>query len=255
MMMSLMRCLLALIMAGMFVPVASVHAADEKPALILDAALDRVDITTGFDGAKLVVYGVKRVDGELAVVVKGPEKYKTVRKKGQIMGIWMNVQSIEFENVTSYYDYALSDNENNLAEVEVLRESGVGLNAMHFVPDDEGENPAEVSVFHEALIRLRQSSGLLPLEAQSVRYLDDGFFKVVFDLPANVPMGLYRIEGHVFRDGAVVESDVVDLKVGQVGLSADVYQFAHLHPWFYAFVILFAAGFSGLAAHYIMRKS
>ena len=228
--------------------------AEDKDDLIIDAALDQVDITTGFDGAKLVVYGVKRVDGDLAIVVRGPDKYHTVRKKDQIMGVWMNVEAIEFKNVSSYYDYAVSANETKLAEVSLLQENKVGLNALSYEVADDDEDPEEVRAFHESLIRLQQGSGLLPLEAQPVRYLDDGFFKVVFDLPANVPIGLFQIEGFVFDDGDIVAKDTIDLNVGQVGLSANIYKFAHTQPWMYAIVILLIASASGLFAHYAMRK-
>lgn len=245
-----MRFICLLIML-MFLPM---HAkADDKGDLILDAALDQVDITTGFNGAHLVVYGVKRVDGELAIVVRGPEKYHTVRKKAQLMGVWMNVEAIEFKNVASYYDYAVSANETKLADVSVMQENKVGLNALNFEADAD-EDPKEALIFHESLIRLQQSKGLLPLEARPVRYLDDGFFKVVFDLPANVPIGLYQIEGFVFNEGDIVANDVVDLKVGQVGLSAEIYEFAHTKPWLYALLILFLASSSGLFAHFAMKK-
>lgn len=228
--------------------------AEDKGDLIVDAALDHVDITTGFDGAKLVVYGVKRVDGDLAIVVRGPDKYHTVRKKDQIMGVWMNVEAIEFKNVSSYYDYAVSANETKLADVSVLRQNKIGLNALSYEVADDDEDPEDVRVFHESLIRLQQSSGLLPLESKAVRYLDDGFFKVVFELPANVPIGLFQIEGFVLDKGKIVARDSIDLNVGQVGLSANIYRFAHTKPWMYAIVILLIAASSGLFAHYAMRK-
>lgn len=221
--------------------------------LNIDPATKTIDITTGFDGSSLVVYGIRRTQGDVAIVIRGPAQSVIVRRKAQVLGIWMNRASMVFDNVPSYYDFALSRTERDLAPFDILRRNDIGLDALDLIPDD-GRDPEKTGTFREALIRNQQERGLFPLEPKPVTFIDRNFFKASFYLPANVPTGLYQIQTYLVDGGTIVETQSTELKVGQTGFSANIYLFAQLNGLAYGFVAVLMALVFGWGANAILRR-
>lgn len=219
-----------------------------------ELAADRVDITTGFNGTEVVLFGTMR-GGEagLAVTLKGPERTIVVRRKEKTLGTWMNRTSLEFRRVPSYYDYAL-----NLPAggdtAALFDENRIGVDNLAFYPEDADEDAAVIESFSDALIRRMQEKGFYPLKAKIPQMFGDGFFKVSFHLPPGVPTGLYTIKALAVRDGIVVAKDAKTLQVGQVGFNARVYLFAGNHSLFYGIASVLIALVSGWAAFTFLRR-
>ncbi len=227
--------------------------AQEGEALVVDLAQDHVDITTGFNGARLVLFGVKKAGGDIAVVISGPKKRMVVRRKDRVAGAWMNRQSVEFRDALSYYDYALGASEETLAPTDVLDEHGIGLDSLSFTTVSK-EKPEVAGRFHEALIRNQQSEGLYPLSPNDIVYLSDTFFRTSLDLPSNVPMGEYTIRTFYIRDQKIEDIQTTSLKVAQVGLGSQIYLFAHGHSLAYGLLAVAIAVFAGWAANTFLRR-
>jgi len=221
--------------------------------LTIDLAEKSVNITTGFTGASLSLFGVKEQTGDIAIVIQGPERRMVVRRKDQVAGVWMNRKSVRFLNVPSYYDIALSRAEHDLASPDVMRSEGVGLDALNFEPAGT-ETPEDIQLFREALIRNKQIDGNFPLEPKDVIFLNNNFFRANFYMPANVPSGEYTIKTFLFRNGAVIEKQETKLRVGQVGWSARIYRFAHFHAVSYGLLSVLLAIVAGSSAWFFLRK-
>ncbi len=242
----------AVCVAGKYTAYAQGWRSDGE-ALVIDLAQDHVDITTGFTGARLVLFGVREREGDLAIVIRGPLENQIVRRKQPTMGLWMNRESVRFLDVPSYYDYALSAPEEKTGSAVLRDQLGIGLDALEF--SYESSYPSDfVLRFEEALIRSKQAAGLFPLEARSVFFLNDRFFRVEFDFPADMPTGDYQIVTHLFKGEKLVDQGRTNLRVAQVGFGAEVFYFAHTNGFFYGLIIVFLAVFSGWAANYVMRR-
>ncbi len=228
-------------------------AAQSSPALNMDLAERGVDITTGFDGARIVVYGTKRGDGDIAMTIRGPEESVVVRRKSRVLGVWMNSQSLRFNDIPGFYDLALSRPSGEIAPLSMLRRHNIGLDALDF-ETDEHENAEKIDTFREALVRTRQIKGVFPLEPRAVQFVDNDFFKVTFDLPANVPAGIYRIDTFLLRDGVVTDTRYAELKVAQNGFSAEIFLFAHNQSLAYSVIAVLMALFFGWGAHSLLRR-
>ena len=209
--------------------------------MTIDLASDHVDITTGFTGASLVLYGVHRGDGDVGVTIQGPEKTMIVRKKSNILGAWINRQYMTFRNVPIYYDFALSEDLAEQEEGAGVSSLGLGLDRLKFLPDEKDEPDVVQQSFREALFRNKQSEGLFPLEPKTVQLIENGLFKAEFQLPSNVPIGQYVVEALFFEDGVLIERDQTMLNVSQVGTSANIYHFAQGKGFLYG---LFCVGFA-----------
>ncbi|MAE50568.1 MAG: transmembrane family protein [Micavibrio sp.] len=226
-----------------------------QKTLTIDLASDHVDITTGFNGANLILYGMKDRPGEIAVVIRGPEKKMTVRKKNRVLGLWMNTEHMDFDGVPAYYDYALSKKEGlSDAEEQVLFENGVGLATLIYEPRDAVPERDRIQSFQQALIRNKQLNHLFPMEAGSIEFLNDDFFRTTMYLPSNVPRGTYEIETFLFRQGQIIDRSATTMMVAPVGLNARVYDFATQKSFYYGLICIFIAVFAGWLINVIRNK-
>jgi uncharacterized protein (TIGR02186 family) len=223
--------------------------------LTIDLASDHVDITTGFNGSHLHLFGVKDRPGDVAVVIRGPEKEMTVRKKNRMLGVWMNTEYMSFNGVPAYYDYAISKNFGfNDAEEIMLRDNGVGLTTLVFEPEGAVPDRERVRSFQEALIRNKQMQHLFPLEAKNIEFLSDNFFRTTMYLHANVPTGEYVIETLLFRGERLIDRSATNLTVAPVGLNAQIYEFATQRSFYYGLICVFIAVFAGWAINVIRNQ-
>ena len=246
-----MRIYLLLLLSCLAV-LAQPAAAQTSTPLSIDVAERSIDITTGFDGAQLVVHGARRAAGDVAVILRGPEQNIVVRRKTRVLGLWMNGRAMAFHDVPGFYDLAVSRPASQLAPFDELRRYNIGLDALDFETREDDSNI--VSGFREAMIRSQQVHGLFPLEPKPVNFIDVDFFRVDFTLPANVPAGLYRIDAYLIKDGAVTASRNTEIKVAQGGMSAEIYLFAHNQSLLYAFIAILMALFFGWGAHILLRR-
>lgn len=246
---------IALCVAGFGFAALSGTPAYAQKNLVVDLASNHVDITTGFNGANLMLFGVKDRVGDVAVVIRGPRKDMTVRKKNRIAGIWMNTQYMDFDDVPEFYDFAISKKIGfDTQEQLMLRENGVGLSTLVFEPKDAVPDRERVSQFQEALIRTKQMQGMFPVKGKSIEFLSDTFFRATLYLPANVPTGDYVIETLLFRGDRLVDRNTTRLTVAQVGLNAQVYDWAMNRSFYYGLFCVVFAAFSGWIINVIRNK-
>lgn len=244
---------LILIMAFMAAPAAMAQA--PGASLRMELAADRVDITTGFNGTSVVVFGTTDGQGDVLIKLKGPERTMIVRRKGRALGTWINRDNIEFRRVPSYYDYTSSLGKAALAEYPALmREEEIGVDNLGFYPEDDDEDEETLDLFRDSLIRKMQGKGFFPVGPKALTFLNPGFFKASFDLPPGVPTGVYTVEAMQVEGGKVVSRQSKTLQVGQVGFNARVYLFAGNHSFFYGVFAIMMALISGWSAFTFLRR-
>lgn len=237
-----------------FLLLVPLEAKAQSPHLLtVDLAQKRIDITTGFHGAELSVYGVKKDKGDIAITVVGPSQSMVVRRKSRVLGVWMNSSTFQFDNVPVYYDLALSRPENLIAPYETRHHNDIGIDSLSLEPRDDRDE-AVTDTFREALVRNRQGQKLFPAEPEKVAFLEEDFFHTSFYLPANVPTGVYTVHAYLIRDGEVIDAVSTELKVAQTGVSANIYLFAVNDGLAYGLVSVLLALLFGWGAQMILRR-
>ena len=221
--------------------------------LAVDLAEDHIDITTGFNGAKLMVFGVQEEEGDIAITFTGPKRSMVVRRMEKIGGIWMNGFGMNFEKIPLYYDYALAGTEGDVALPEVLKKHGIGMGALRFGPAKKAD-PQEVRAFQQALIRNKQQKRLFPQEPEKILFLNKSFFRATFDIPPNVPTGDYKIKAFLFQNGKLRGVKEVGVRVAQVGMSASIYRYAHKNSLAYGIFCMVFAMAAGWFSNMIGRR-
>ncbi|MEX0921485.1 MAG: TIGR02186 family protein [Rhodovibrionaceae bacterium] len=221
--------------------------------LVADLSDHLVAITTGFAGIDVLLYGAVGEPGDIIVVVRGPERRTTLRRKSQVAGIWMNTNSMAFERVPVYYAVASSGPLSEIAAagelsrlqigVENLRPSPLSIASANIVAD-----------WRAALIRNKQRAGLYVRRVGSVSFLADTLFRTKIHFPANVPTGIYLAEVYLLRNGLVVGAQTTPLNIRKAGTEADLYDFAHEQSGLYGLVAVFLALMAGWLAHLAFRR-
>lgn len=240
-----------LIFALMAVFLTGAAQADQN-TLTVDLAENHIDITTGFNGSRLVLFGTQEQKGRIAIIFTGPQRTAVVRRKESVGGAWINRSGMTFENVPSYYDYAIAGEESDLALPEVLKKEGVGAASLLFEPEEKGDI-SEIRMFQEALIRNKKDQRLFHTDPEKITYLNDHFFRTTFYIPPNVPTGDYQIRTLLFRNGGVEEIKTLDVKVAQVGTSANIYKFSHTHSMIYGLICVAMAMAIGWLSSLVRR--
>lgn len=221
--------------------------------LVVDLARHLVAITTGFTGSDVLLFGAVDADGDVVVTVRGPENTELVRRKGRVLGIWMNRRELAFRNVPAYYAIASNRPLDEILSSRAMGRHQIGVDQLR-LPGPVGGERAEVEEFREALIRSKQRAGLYTREPGRILFLGNRLFRTDLWFPANAPVGRYVVQVFLIRDGDVASAEITPLVVSKVGFEAGVYNFAQRYSLAYGVLAILIAAGAGWIANAIFRK-
>lgn len=244
--------LMVLAVATMALAMAAARPVRADP-VVADLSSHLIAITTGFTGTEVLVFGATDGEGDIAVVVRGPEREEIVRKKERMAGIWIHGASFRFRRVPSFYAVAVSKPFNELAPQQVLTRHQIGLENLRL---DAGGREADPNykTFANSLVRLKQTDQLFPTRTEKVQFLGNQLFRANLAFPANVPVGTYQVEVFLLRNGEVAGAQTVPLVISKIGLGADIYMFAHRDAPIYGAIAILMALVAGSLAAFLFRK-
>src|SRR5215471_10269016 len=126
--------------------------------LVADLSNHLIAITTGFNGADVLLFGATDGPGDIVAVVRGPTVRAIVRRKGRLFGIWVNRESMDFEEVPNFYAVAASRSLDQLLSPEMAQRYRVGLGNLGIRPAEAGD-PATDGAMLQALWQIMQGQG------------------------------------------------------------------------------------------------
>jgi len=234
------------------VAVVACPAVGRSQPLVFDLSTHLIEITTGFSGTELLLYGAKEEDGDVIVILRGPYTDTTVRRKSRVAGIWINTDELTFSGVPSFFRVASS---RPLADIPpaVRARHQLGTEYLRLTPPP-GTDPARVAEFRAGLLRNKERKSLYAAKEGEVSFLGRLFRTRVF-LPPNVPPGAYTAEVLLIRNGQAVSGQTIPMYVSKIGVGADVYEFAHEQAPFYGILTIVFAVLAGWGAGVFFRKA
>lgn len=224
--------------------------------LIADLSEHQIQITTGFVGTDVLLFGTVEPGSNVVVVVRGPEEQTSVWRKARFAGIWVNEQQVIFERVPSFYAVRSSAPLEEIARESTRMRHGMGAEFLRLRPAAEDRDVAEtvVATFRRALIRNKERQGLFATEGEQITFLGGQLFRTRLHFPANVPTGFYDVEVFMLQEGRVVHAQTTPLIVRKAGLGADVFFFAHNYSAVYGVLAVLLAIAAGVLAAFVFRK-
>jgi uncharacterized protein (TIGR02186 family) len=241
---------LLMLAVGLSMP-APTRAAD---SLIADLSKDSIEITTGFAGTDVLLFGAIEGEGDILVEVRGPASDMVVRRKDRTLGIWINRDQVGFSDVPSFYRVATSPGIFETAPNKALiQQYGIGAANLVLAPLGEVLGGRQAS-FRAGMIRNFEASGLYSEDIGGVDFLAPGLFSLKLHFPANVVTGTYAVQVYLLRDGLVVSKRNYSLVVRKIGIGAQVFDFAHEHPAAYGALAIAIALLAGWLAGFVFRR-
>jgi len=261
-----LRALACLVLAA--AAIAPVRGAGAAERLVADLSKHRVEITLGFIGSDVLLFGATGGKGDVVVIVRGPVGTVVVRRKARVAGIWINQERRVFEGVPAFYTISASKPLEQIVSTAVAKRHGIGLENLGIRSAGKSPSASETPVFQAALLRIRRRIELYSVpqgrgacwdksmvdEPGTVRFLGERLFRTTVCFPSNVPVGTYLVQVFLIRDGQVVGAQTTPLFVNRTGIGAAVFDFAHRWPALYGLIAVALAVMAGLAAGQIFRR-
>ncbi|MED5352449.1 MAG: TIGR02186 family protein [Pseudomonadota bacterium] len=238
--------------------------------LVADLSQSHVDITSGYHGTELLLFGAyEGVPGdELVLIVEGPANDIIQRRKEKRAGVWVNVETLLWKQAPSFYHLFSTAELDEIADPQSRLKADIGplAGGLKLVAGADGGGNGHGGSTPEAdmsdaeaklgtadqkagLRRNMVSNGLWLTSPASIVTQQDMLFRTMLTLPSNVPTGDYSVRILHFRDGVALSERVTDMNIRKAGMSALIYSFAHEYPVFYGlFAIAFAVASGWLAA-------
>lgn len=245
---------LLLAVSGVIVTGAVTQGDARAQSIVADLSHRQIDISTGFSGEELLLFGATEGEGDIVVTVTGPSRNEVVRRKERVAGIWVNGASVTFLEAPAYYRVAASRPLEDIAPPSVLAALQLGKERLDLFTRD-GRPGTEILAFREALIRNKQRADLYGEDISKIQITGGRLFRTDIPFPANVPTGEYLVHVYLFKNGVLVSQEETPLTVRKAGLEAQIYSFAHDHaPWYGAIAIALAL-LAGWLAGVIFRRT
>jgi uncharacterized protein (TIGR02186 family) len=253
-----MRALAAVLMVCALGPLGgATPAAAEK--LVFAVSNHRVQINSSFTGADLVLFGAVEPNGaprerpsyDIVVTVTGPRQDVVTRRKERVVGIWVNAASRTFAEAPTYLAVLSNRDLDLIAGLETRRRLQLGLSNIVLSSDNGSVND---DPFRAALIRLNVDHGLYREDPKAATFLTPNLFRAGIKLPANSPIGTYRVEVRLFQDGQFVTSQESAFEIVKVGFESVVATEARERGLLYGLVTVGLAILTGWLAAVVFRR-
>lgn len=241
--------------------VLSPHSRAEE--LVTDLSDHIIAIRSNFTGTELLVFGAIETNSQasralardVVLVVRGPSKDLTIRKKEKKGAIWMNTQSASFEKVPGFYAVASTKPLALIASQKVLQRYQIGTAQIRLKVKENKIDQTLAEEARLALVRLNTEKKLYSESSGGVSFLGDTLFRANLEIPATVPVGVYTADVFLFRDGNVVHAQSSPLYVNKSGLERLIYSFAQTHGFFYGLIAVILALMAGWVAAILFKKN
>lgn len=230
------------------------HAQPEEP-LVARLSQDRVEVSTTFDGASILVFGstaqpIGPGGAEILIVTTGPEHPFTVRRKVRVLGLWFNGPSARFEDVPGFYSVAGTLPAWRLLPEALRTRYYLGLDMLPMA-----STGARAPQFRAALLALKQQAGLWQEDSAPVEIGANRLFHSRLPLPATIPAGEYTVRVLLVESRRVVAEEVQRFVVERVGTAATIANVSRGQPLLYGVICVVLAALAGWLGSIVFRRS
>jgi uncharacterized protein (TIGR02186 family) len=213
---------------------------------------DQILMGASYNGIDISVSGEIPAYSDALIRVKGSPEDSRFKKKGRALGVlWMNLGSVEFQNVPSVFLIYPSEGVNKFlqADRKKWQDLGISLEAI-------GRKVAVISdskdkdVLFKEFIKLRQKSGLYGTVEEGIHYGEEKegmkSFSCSLRLPPGLPQGLYKVEVFAIRGGVIAGYGAEEIEAKETGMPALIASFAFNHGTLYGILAVLVAVIAGL---------
>ncbi|RMI26909.1 hypothetical protein EBE87_00505 [Pseudoroseomonas wenyumeiae] len=231
-----------------------------RPALVAELSQQTVDITTGFTGTQLLVFGATdrllgpQPDGtpgdDVLVIAQNAPEPMIVRRKIEVLGFWINGPSARFRSVPGFYVVTGTRPLRDMLPDIERSTKHLGLDKLPLASTGV-QDPG----YREALLQLKQNAGQWREQETPMHIAGSRLFRARLDLPATVQTGDYQVQVLLVRQGRVLARQELGFRVERVGAAAQIAEVAEQQPLVYGMFCVLLAAFAGWMGSVLFRRS
>jgi uncharacterized protein (TIGR02186 family) len=225
----------------------------EAKPLVADLDNYRISIDSDFVGDDLLLFGARNDPGDILIVVRGPERDITIRKKERKFGLWMNAEEMVFQNVPYYYAVTGTRPLAELTNSRLYDLLNLGLENIDLTPPRPA-TPALQQEFAQAFINAQIQQGLYQDYKETPTFMGATLFKTLINFPDTLPRGDYSAEIYLIENGMLRAVQTLPIEVTKVGFDAFVYDVAQRMPLLYGLIAVLVAILAGLAVSNVFGR-
>ncbi|GLS29341.1 conserved hypothetical protein [Mesorhizobium albiziae] len=251
-------CLACLLLAG------GAEAQEQNPENIeIGLSTDRVSITSDFAGADLTIFGAidnpdplisRQGRYDIIVVLEGPARPVVVRRKGRVLGMWINTRSETFLNVPISYSVSTTRAFQDMTTPTSYKQLSLGPANIYMEPENKRANPVTIQEFTEALRDRKQATGLYNERIGGVQFLSQNLFRATVELAPNVPVGTHKARAFLFRNGVFIKETSAQLAILKAGFEQSIFLASRDYGFLYGVFAVLLAMLTGWLGRLIFRK-
>jgi len=223
--------------------------------IVADLSQENVEISTDFQGAKILLFGAyegKKGD-DIVVIVTGPKGLVTLQKKEKIFGVWVNTKKVNYINAPKYLSISSNRKINDILNKKTQMISEIGLDNLK-IRIQPGIKVDNQNNWRQALTRNMLKSNLWSINENSVNLNKDSLFRSYLKLPSNVITGEFEVKILHYRNSKLVSQQINSINVSKSGISADIYFIAQNYSTLYGIFAVLLAVLVGWGSNLIFRK-
>ncbi|WP_375623806.1 MULTISPECIES: TIGR02186 family protein [unclassified Bartonella] len=241
-------------------PATFINQVDHETVQII-VTTNTITVDANFAGRDLYIAGVlENIDPlysrqnryDIVVSLEGLDRTMVMREKKRNAGVWVNTDSLIFKKVPLFYSMVTTREIGDITSIEDYKRLGLGLLYLPLQTDEQDHK--KIQIFRNELINLQKAKSLYYEEVGGVRFGSDTLFTAHFRLPANVPVGHYKVRAYLFRDGQFIDSATTTLEIVKAHIAYTIFYAAHKYPFLYGIVAVIVAITTGFLCRLIFRK-
>lgn len=236
--------------------------ASQAAAADIEIALadERVEVDTGFSGARLVLFGaVTGIDNpsslDMVSVIRGPDERFTIRQVEKNNLIWTPGPRHAVGPAPGLYLTYSTRPVDDVAPLPLQAEYRLDADYLDIPVDvHRSAAPEDAALLRSAFLSEAEAAALYHVRTGGIAFKTDALFTIDAGLPANTPVGEYEVAVYLFRDGEMIGSDMTALAVNRAGLERRIYEIAHQRPVSYGIFCVALSLLAGWIGSFAFRK-
>ena len=188
-----------------FLFICNIFEAFAREPLLADVVDKNINITTSFDGAKIIIYGAIDnkfyKDSTLIINIIGPSTDIKIKKKEKYFGVWLaGNNEMEFLDVPGYY--AIASNKEFFENIDnsILNRLQLGWDNLRM----NNNYPEDQKKSYKRLLKIFYINRDLFQSNNTIDTLGDTLFRTEFILPAIAPTGIYKVKSFLLKGHSVI---------------------------------------------------
>jgi uncharacterized protein (TIGR02186 family) len=224
-------------------------------SLVSELSSDHVDISARYTGDQITLFGALSTGGQIIVKLRSPNQPVSLDGKGKVGPFWLSQERYQVSGVPGLYYLLSSAPIDELLPVAERRRFGLDLiDALADMHLDPSPPEAEGDALKAAVLRLKEARHDYVLNTDAVEILGQRLYSTLIQLPAQLPLGKYRVDIYLVRNNRVTASEHQHIQVEQVRLEHWVSAVAVRYPWVFGVVFTSSMMLLGLVLGMLLDR-